>query len=136
MKVLSPVFKFLVTISLAIFFLTSNCSLIRALFGSCDTEMAEYLFLNLSSYHLEVTYSDVECVLVEGSDDEDEDDEFKEERTYTTFKLHIGESRLVSAQIIVGDDIGYSTDEDGNVKSSIIYNEDTEMKEVIFRDRQ
>ncbi len=135
MKVFSPVFKILVTISLAIFFLTSNCSLIRALFGSCDTEMAEYLFLNLSSYHLEVTYSDVECVLVEGSDDEDEDDEFKEERTYTTFKLHMGESRFVSAQIVAEGDIGYSTDEGGNVKSDIIYNKKTEMKEVIFRDR-
>ncbi len=129
------VFAILVIVLLGLLLLTSNCEFILSLLGSdtCDTESKDYVFRNLSSYHLKVTYYDVECVLVEG--EEGEDDEYTEEYTEITFSLHIGESRFVSAQVSAGDDVKIHTDQGINVKIQIVYGEEDEVDRVYFRDR-
>ena len=131
MKVSSTVFYLLLVMFAAIPFLTTNCEFLLGLFSGCRTETVDYRFRNYSSYNIEVTYSDVECVLVEGEDGEEE---YVKERTYTTFDLYIGQSRSVSAQVLAGKKLGFSTDSYGFVKSSTYYDEESEIYTVIFRD--
>jgi hypothetical protein len=123
MKVYSLILKILIAINILI------------LLGSCDcrTRLEHYVFRNHSSFNIDVEYADVECVIMPGTENE-----YTEERTYTTFTLHIGETNRVSAQILVTlerEEIEYWWDaQNGFVESSITTNDETGNKEVIFVD--